>query len=56
VPLHLMPYYQSLGSRQGDCPVMEEYYKHCLSIPMYPTLTAEEQEYVIERVLSFVKF
>jgi len=55
VPLHLMPYYQSLGSKVGDCPVMEEYYKHCLSIPMYPTLTDEEQDYVIAKILEFVK-
>lgn len=54
VPLHLMPYYQSLGSKKGDCPVMEEYYEHCLSIPMYPTLTDEEQDYVIEKIISFV--
>lgn len=55
VPLNLMPYYQKLGSKQGDMPVAEEYYEHCLSLPMYPTLTDEEQEFVIEKVLEFVK-
>lgn len=54
VPLHLMPYYQGLGNKEGDLPVVEEYYKHCLSLPMYPSLTDEEQEYVIEKVLEFV--
>lgn len=54
VPLHLMPYYSELGSREGDCPVAEEYYRHCLSLPMYPTLTDEEQDYVIEKVLGSV--
>ncbi|WP_307997610.1 DegT/DnrJ/EryC1/StrS family aminotransferase, partial [uncultured Bacteroides sp.] len=33
---------------------VEEYYEHCLSLPMYPTLTDEEQEYVIEKVIEFV--
>ena len=53
-PLHLMPYYQQFGNRKGDLPVVEEYYKHCLSLPMFPTLTDEEQEYVIEKVIEFV--
>lgn len=55
VPLHLMPYYKQLGNKKGDLPVAEDYYEHCLSLPMYPTLTHEEQNYVIEKVLSFVK-
>ncbi|ABG60015.1 pyridoxal-phosphate-dependent aminotransferase [Cytophaga hutchinsonii ATCC 33406] len=53
VPVHLMPYYQSLGSKKGDMPVAEKYYDHCLSIPMYPTLTDDEQVYVIEKILNF---
>ena len=53
-PLHLMPYYQQLGNKKGDLPVVEEYYEHCLSLPMYPTLTDEEQKYVIEKVLEFM--
>lgn len=55
VPLHLMPYYQQFGNRKGDLPVVEEYYKHCLSLPMFPTLTGEEQEYVIKKVTEYVK-
>lgn len=54
VPLHLMPYYRQLGWKEGDCPVAEEYYRHCLSLPMFPTLTDEEQEYIIEKVIEFV--
>ena len=55
VPLHLMPYYQQLGNGKGDLSVVEEYYEHCLSLPMFPTLADEEQEYVINKVLAFVK-
>ena len=54
VPLHLMPYYQERGNKPGDLPIVEEYYKHCLSLPMYPTLTDEEQQYVIDKVKEFV--
>lgn len=55
VPLHLMPYYRQFGTKEGELPVVEEYYKHCLSLPMYPTLTDEEQSYVIEKVIEFVQ-
>lgn len=53
IPAHTMPYYKSLGHKEGECPVAEEYYKHCLALPMYPSLTNEKQEYVIECVIDF---
>lgn len=53
VPVHLMPYYKGLGASKGDMPMAEKYYEHCLSIPMYPTLSDEEQAYVIEKILNF---
>lgn len=54
IPVHTMPYYQSLGYKKGDFPMAEEYYSQCLSLPMYPTLTDEEQAFVIDCVLDFV--
>lgn len=54
VPLHLMPYYQEQGNKKGDLPVVEEYYEHCLSLPMYPTLSDEQQNYVIDKVKEFI--
>ena len=54
-PLHLMPYYRQLGSREGDCPVAEAFYRHCLALPMFPTLTDAQQDYVIDKVLEFVR-
>lgn len=53
IPVHLMPYYESLGWKAGDMPEAEKYYKHCLSIPMYPSLTDEEQAFIIKKVLDF---
>jgi UDP-4-amino-4,6-dideoxy-N-acetyl-beta-L-altrosamine transaminase len=55
IPVHLMPYYKSLGSKKGDFGVAEEYYDKCLSLPMYPTLTEEEQDFVIQKILEFIK-
>lgn len=53
IPSHLMPYYKQFGWKEGDFPTAENYYKHCLSLPMYPTLSDGDQEYVIEKVISF---
>ncbi|TGE24846.1 UDP-4-amino-4,6-dideoxy-N-acetyl-beta-L-altrosamine transaminase [Hymenobacter aquaticus] len=54
IPVHTMPYYQELGWHAGDFPHAEQYYAHCLSIPLFPTLTDEEQQYVIDCILEFV--
>lgn len=54
-PLNLMPYYKQFGNKEGDLPVVEEYYKHCLALPMFPTLTSEQQEYVIDKVKEYMQ-
>jgi len=53
IPVHLHPYYSKFGWKKGDFPIAESYYEKCLSLPMYPSLTDEEQEYVIESILGF---
>ena len=53
-PLNLMPYYRQFGNKEGDLPVVEDYYKHCLALPMFPTLTEEQQQYVISKVKEFI--
>ena len=54
IPVHLMPYYRDLGHKKGDYPNAEKYYRHCMSLPMYPTLTRKEQEFVIEKIKSYL--
>ncbi len=53
IPTHLMPYYREFGWNEGDMPIAENYYKGCLSLPMYPTLTDEEQDFVINQIVHF---
>ena len=53
IPLHLMPYYRKLGWKEGDLPASEEYYKSCLSLPIYPTLTQKEHDFVIRVIESY---
>jgi UDP-4-amino-4,6-dideoxy-N-acetyl-beta-L-altrosamine transaminase len=53
IPTHLMPYYSQFGWKQGDLPIAENYYKHCISLPIYPTLTKDEQQHVIKIIHDF---
>jgi UDP-4-amino-4,6-dideoxy-N-acetyl-beta-L-altrosamine transaminase len=53
IPCHLMPYYRGQGWNEGDRPHSEIYYKNCISLPMYPTLSIEEQNFVIAKVTEF---
>ena len=48
IPVYKQPYYQKLGFKNDLCPVCEEFYKKVFSIPMYPTLTDEDIEFVNE--------
>jgi UDP-4-amino-4,6-dideoxy-N-acetyl-beta-L-altrosamine transaminase len=54
VPVHLQPYYKQLGWKKGDFPLVEDYYKHCLALPMYPSLTLDDQSSVIDNVIRYV--
>lgn len=53
IPLHLMPYYSHFGWKEGDMPCAEKYYTNCLSLPIYPSLTDKEQEFVISTIQDF---
>jgi UDP-4-amino-4,6-dideoxy-N-acetyl-beta-L-altrosamine transaminase len=53
VPVHLMPYYSGFGFKKGDFPNAEYYYDQCLSIPMYHSLSDEDQQMVIDTILKF---
>ena len=55
IPAHTMPYYRQFGWKEGDMPVAEDYYSKCLALPMFPTLTYEEQDWIIEKVKEFFK-
>lgn len=54
VPLHLQECYGFLGYQKGDLPVSEDKADEVVSIPVYPELTREEQEYVISAIREFM--
>lgn len=52
-PCHLMPYYKQKGWNKGDFVNSEKYYDRCISLPMYQSLSLEDQDFVIKCVLNF---
>ena len=54
LPLHLQPAYASLGFRKGQFPVSEQLAQEIISIPIYPELTNEQRQYVVDHIKKFV--
>lgn len=49
-PVYYHPYYQNLGYKKGICPKAEALYERIITLPLYPAMTKEDVEYVIEVV------
>lgn len=47
IPVHTQPFYRALGFSTGDYPQAERYYAEAISLPMYPTLTEQQQDMVV---------
>ena len=54
IPLHLQNAYRSLGYRRGDFPVTERISSEILSLPMYPQIRLDQQQLVVNKVMSCV--
>ena len=54
IPVYRQPYYRELGFGQGHCPNAEAYYAEAISLPIFPTMTDEEQQQVIAAVTKAV--
>ena len=56
VPVHLQPYYQRLGFKQGNFPEAEAYASHAISLPLFPGLSDEDQIRVAESLTKILVF
>ena len=50
IPIHRQPAYAHLGLQQGSLPVTEQLCSQVLSLPIFPELSEEQQEAVIDTV------
>ncbi len=50
IPVYRQPYYRELGFGQGHCPNAEAYYAEAISLPIFPSMTSEEQHFVVAAV------
>lgn len=55
IPVHTQPYYQNLGFKYGDFPVSEKYYEEAFTLPLYYSLTDEQQDYVVSALKEVLK-
>ncbi|MCT7486762.1 UDP-4-amino-4,6-dideoxy-N-acetyl-beta-L-altrosamine transaminase [Aliarcobacter cryaerophilus] len=55
IPINKQPFYKNLGYGNEDTPIMNKYYDECFSLPMYSSLSDEEQEYVIKTLFEILK-
>jgi len=54
IPVYKQPYYQKLGFKSDLCSVCEDFYAKEISIPMYPTLSDEDIEFVKEKLFKVI--
>jgi len=54
IPVHYHPFYKSLGFSKGDFPISEKYYDSAISLPMFPGLKEEDQDFVIENIKNLI--
>jgi perosamine synthetase len=54
IPLHTQPYYKNFGFQEGDYPNSEIYYKKCISLPLYPSLTDSDLKEIVKRIKSIL--
>tara|TARA_Y100000766_G_scaffold247366_1_gene228461 strand:- start:8431 stop:9570 length:1140 start_codon:yes stop_codon:yes gene_type:complete len=50
IPIHTFPYYKKIGYLDADLSNSENFYKRCISLPMYPSLKSIEQEFIIKKI------
>ena len=56
IPVYSFPYYQKLGYKMGSCPNAERLYERFISIPLFYSMTNEEQDKVVEAIKKVIDY
>lgn len=54
IPVHMQPDYQVFGFKRGDFPNAEHYYSNAISLPLFPTMTEEQQDHIVNSLYTAV--
>jgi dTDP-4-amino-4,6-dideoxygalactose transaminase len=52
IPIHLQPAFGEMGYAEGDLPVTEEIARTCVSLPLYPEMTQDQIDHVVESLVA----
>ena len=52
IPVHTQPYYENLGFKGGDFPNSEKYYEEAFTLPLYYSLTDEQQDHIVKSLVE----
>ena len=55
IPVHLHPFFRKMGFSEGSYPNSESYYRQCISLPIYPLLSNDDQNYVIDKLHNAIQ-
>ena len=55
IPIHTQPYYQQLGFDWGDFPQAEDFYERIISLPIFPELTGEQQQFIADTLAELLR-
>ena len=55
IPTHTMTAFRKLGWKEGDFPMAEKHFERIISLPLYPSMTDEQVQYVIDAVRDIVE-
>ena len=53
IPVHVQEVYEHLGYAKGDLPVSEDACTKTFALPLYPEITLEQQQYVVDKIKEF---
>lgn len=55
IPVHTQPYYENLGFKDGDFPNSEKYYEEAFTLPLYYSLTDEQQDHIVKSLVEVLQ-